>query len=428
MSLSTLLLVVALNGAADLRVIDEGAAAPVKAAPGAGAARLAVHTDFEGASARVEAIDQAHRVVRFRPAGDPARGWPCWWSFRLSGIRPGETIRLELVADTVVCLSKFNPLHWIPDRPSLSTDGKTWRPFDADGRREAKQITWTQKIDAAEARLAWGPPFTPADAAALVERLAKKPCARPFELCRSREGRPVHGLIVEEKAAGGGEPRCAAWIEARQHAWEIGGSWACQGLMEWLTGDDPRAVELRKKCTFYLVPVMDVDNVATGDGGKNQIPHDHNRDWSDDPHFPAVRAAQERIRGLVQSGRMDLFIDLHDPERGAREAYYFFPPREILSPRATRNHERLMEVSKAEITGPIGLRPEARETGIKYDPKMWKWMSKNWVVRNAPGHAVAVTLEIAWNTPGSTAEGYMTLGRQLGLALERYFREEPRRP
>jgi len=40
---------------------------------------------------------------------------------------------------------------------------------------------------------------------------------------------------------------------------------------------------------------------------------------------------------------------------------------------------------------------------------------------------VAVTLEIAWNTPGGTPEGYMALGRQLGMALERYFRDDPRK-
>ena len=366
-------------------------------------------------------------MVRFRPAGDPKRGWPCWWSFRLSGIRPGEAITVELTADTVNCLGKYDPLAWMPERPAMSTDGKAWRQFDAPGKRQGRTIRWTQRVGAPVAWLAWGPPFTPADATALVERLAKgSPRAKAFELCRSREGRRVPGLAIEEKGAGAG-PRFGVWIEARQHAWETGGSWACRGLMEWLAGDDPRAVSLRKKCAFQLVPIMDVDNTATGNGGKNEVPHDHNRDWSERPVFPEVQAAQERIRRLAKSGRMDVFIDLHDPERGAREAFYFFPPKETLSARQVRNHDRLLEASKAEISGPIKLRPTAGETGAKYDPKMWQSISKNWVIRNTGDHVVAVTLEIAWNTPGGTPEGYMALGRQLGMALERYFREDPRK-
>jgi hypothetical protein len=37
---------------------------------------------------------------------------------------------------------------------------------------------------------------------------------------------------------------------------------------------------------------------------------------------------------------------------------------------------------------------------------------------------VSLTLETPWNTPHSTPEGYQLLGAQLGLAIERYFRED----
>jgi hypothetical protein len=389
--------------------------------------QLRVSTDFDGGSARVLSIDQDGARIRFGLAGDPRRGWPCWWCFRLSGIRPGQTITLELTADKVPSLGNFDPLAWNPQRPALSVDGRTWRQFEGKGRREGRTFTWQTKIDARQAWFAWGPPFTATDATTLVERIAaSSPHARRFELCRSREGRPVPGLVIEEKTSNA-SPRYGVWVEARQHAWELGASWACRGLVEWLVSSDPRAQSLRRKCRFEVVPIMDIDNVATGNGGKNQPPHDHNRDWSEQPHWPEVRAAQERIRVLARAGRMDMFIDLHDPEAGAREAFYFFPEPSIVSPRQVRNHDRLMKESVAEIVAPISVQSKLRSTGPKYDPKMWQWISKNWVVRNTPDHVVAVTLEIAWNTPGCTSEGYMTLGRQLGLALERYFREDPRK-
>ena len=36
---------------------------------------------------------------------------------------------------------------------------------------------------------------------------------------------------------------------------------------------------------------------------------------------------------------------------------------------------------------------------------------------------MAVCLETAWNTPASTAENYLRVGRELGLAIARYLQE-----
>jgi len=404
-------------------------------------AAMTVATDFEAGSARGESLDQAHRVIRFSPAGDPHRGWPCWWYFRVEGAPAGETITLEMTVPDMpdVPAKSMSPTFAMPDRPVWSPDGRTWRQFDQPGKRGGRRMTWAQKGDAARVWFAWGPPFLYADAVALVQRLAQaSPHARAFELCRSREGRPVPGLVITQEVTKGDRPsladpkletvpRFGVWVNARQHAWEHGASWTCQGLMEWLTSDDPRAETLRKKAVCYLVPIIDVDNVAAGNGGKNQIPQDHNRDWSDQPHWPEVRAAQERIKGLVKAGMFDMFIDLHDPGANSKQPFFFYPPNEILTARAQANHERWLTAAVAEITSPLAVQPKASISGSKYDPNHWQQMSKNWVIMNAAGHVVAFTLEVAWNTPHSTADGYREVGRKLGLALERYFRENPRK-
>ena len=58
---------------------------------------------------------------------------------------------------------------------------------------------------------------------------------------------------------------------------------------------------------------MDVDSVAKGLGGKNQKPHDHNRDWSEKPHWKAVRAAMNELVTMDDAGKLDMVFDLHDP-------------------------------------------------------------------------------------------------------------------
>ena len=70
---------------------------------------LTVTSDFEGASVRDVVIDEPTRSISFMPGGDPARGWPCWWYFRVSGITPGEPITLRLRGSTST-VEKKKPL------------------------------------------------------------------------------------------------------------------------------------------------------------------------------------------------------------------------------------------------------------------------------------------------------------------------------
>ncbi|HEX7619485.1 MAG TPA: hypothetical protein VF480_12305, partial [Verrucomicrobiae bacterium] len=47
------------------------------------ATQLQVSSNFPGGSAKVLSIGQTNNYVRITPAGDPNRGWPCWWYLRL---------------------------------------------------------------------------------------------------------------------------------------------------------------------------------------------------------------------------------------------------------------------------------------------------------------------------------------------------------
>ena len=382
------------------------------------ATELSVAADFPGGSARVESIDQVSRTIRLVPAEHPGRGWACWWSLRVDGIRPGETIALDVGGG-----------HFArPDRTTVSLDQQTWS-HTAPGERRGDRIVYRQRVDAARAWFAWGTPFTLADAAALVERAARAgPHASAFELCRSREGHPVPALRIgraEVPEAG----RLAVWVQARQHAWESGSSWVARGLVEWLVSDDPRAARLREAATVVIVPIMDVDNVRRGAGGKDQPPHDHNRDWSDAPHWPEVRAAIEQLTALDAAGRLALFVDLHNPAPGDREPFFYVPPKELMTARGREAQRAFLEAAAAEIRGPLRFRGETRASDAAYDPG-WARISGNWVKAHLREPVVAVCLETPWNMPASTAENYLQVGRELGLAIERYLQEPdgPGRP
>jgi hypothetical protein len=170
---------------------------------------------------------------------------------------------------------------------------------------------------------------------------------------------------------------------------------------------------------------MDVDNVAIGAGGKNEVPQDHNRDWTDQPHHPAVAAAQQQILASSKAGEFDVFVDLHNPGANSKNPFFYTTPRKLLTERGARNLDHFLAAAQAEMTGPLAYKGETQESGEKYD-KNWKAISKNWVSFHAPAHVVSVTLETAWNTPDSTTSGYSSVGKGLGCALERYLRASPR--
>ena len=379
--------------------------------------RLSVVSDFDGGGARVESINQETRTVRFKPEPYLDKGWAYWWYLRVDGIQPGETIALNVGGKH----GRF--AH--PEQAVFSVDGRAWLQT-LPGERVGERIVYRVKIDAETAWFAWGPPFVPADATELVERLAAEaPLVQPFELCKSREGRTVPGMRITGQVESG-TPRYGIWIQARQHAWECGGSWVARGFAEWVVGDDPRARSLREKADIVVVPLMDVDSVAMGAGGKGQKPRDHNRDWTESPHWPEVRAAMAEIDRMHNGTGLDVFVDLHSPGMYDPETYYLTSPGANKTEIGRRNLARFMGASRAEMTGPLELRTEQKIAGSKYTSG-WQAMSQNWVTARTSGHALAFTLEAAWNHPGSTADGYRALGRQLGLALERYLREDPRR-
>jgi hypothetical protein len=393
------------------------------------AAELRVSTEFEGGSARIESVDSDARVIRFMPGGDPERGWPCWWYLRVDGVEQGEKLTLDFAGSDRPARNNGKdtgkPLaaSWaMPVRAAFSTDGQTWQ-HTTPGRRDGVRIAYGVTGAGGPLWIAWGPPFTPRDTDTLIAAAEKiLPGAKPFELAKTREGRPVRGIHVNVSTDP--KPR-SVWVQARQHAWESGASWVARGFAEWLTGDDADARWLRAHAEVFIVPVMDVDNVATGNGGKEANPHDHNRDWSDKPVYPEVAAAQRRLLELAAADRLDVFLELHNPSAGDLRPFFFVGPPDLLTETGRANRAAFLAAARERITAPLTLEEKTRETGPSYHP-LWRQISGQWVTDHGNPHTMAACLETSWNTPHSTTDGYLTVGKQLGLAVADFLRQQAR--
>lgn len=371
-------------------------------------AQLKVSTDFPGGSGQVVSLNSENQHIVLNPTDHPDRGWRCWWYVRLSGIQSGKPVILD-VGDAP----------WAtPDQATYSTDdGRTWH-HSAKGVRNNKRIVYTLEVETDSALVAWGPPFVPSDAGDLVGHLDKSSeAASAFVLCQTHEGRETPAIRFGTQT----REKPLIWIQARQHAWESGASWVARGFGEWMISNDPGAAWLRKNCEVVLVPIMDIDNVFRGAGGKSQIPQDHNRDWSDAPHWNAVAAAQKEIRSAAEDDRLEVFIDLHNPGANNLFSYFYLPEPELQTEAARERQSRFLELMLEEMDGPLRFGGKTIISGSKYD-KNWRKISKNWVALLGT-RSLAVTLETSWNTPNSNTDNYRIVGQQLGQAIARLLSE-----
>lgn len=392
--------------------------------------QLTVDTEFEGASARVLNIDPQRGQIDIMPGGDPEQGWPAWWCFRVTGLTAGQTLSIRLRGSSGVIPpgrpgagKPLSPSWSMPTHASWSADGQQWQHTPA-GKRDTGRITWQLKASDTALWIAWGPLATPSIASRWIDDVAEQSAdAVPFELAVSRGDLTVRGVRITSPATADSR-RPVIWFQARQHAWESGSSWVARGVMDWLTSDSPDADWLRRHAEIYVVPIMDVDRCVTGDGGKESVPHDHNRDWSADPWYPEVAAVQERVRDWISQRRLSVFIDLHNPGASDRQAFFFVAPNEVMSTEATLRRSAFLDTVSAGWNSPVPLDRKTRSTGPGYHP-LWSRISTTWVARHAPASTVSVCLETAWNTPHSTTTGYRRTGAALATGVSRFLQQNP---
>lgn len=386
-------------------------------------AEIRISTDFDGGNAEVVKLDPSALTLRIMPKLHEGRGWPCWWYFRLDGLTPGQPFRLELQAQSKPFREKqLLASPWCqPKHAWLSSDGETWSPSDAGTLSDDKVMTYILTPMTDCLRVAWGPPFVSADAEKLLAELAEKlPESKRFMLSKTRGGHAVNGIRIGDEKA----PH-QVWIGARHHAWEAGGSQVGRGFIRWYASDEAKA--LRAKTCLHYIPIMDVDNVKLGAGGKDAEPRDHNRDWADIPIYPEIAAAQRMITEIHQKHGLDVYIDLHNP--GPSDPIFFFGPFafERMTGIQQRNYSRWMELAATNITTPRPVEPKYRfATYVRTEEERGR-MSSGWVRNHAGEFTISVTLETGWNTPMMSIEGYSNIGAGLGHALAAYLAENPRR-
>jgi len=205
--------------------------------------------------------------------------------------------------------------------PAVSIDeGKSWRYLGIENVEmtpQAERFTYEFTKENQRVRFAVAIPYLQHDLDAFIKKNATNPLLVKSELTKTRRGTSVDLLRIGTP----GEGVSPMLVTARHHACESTASYVLEGFLQEALSESPAGREFRKRHVLFAVPIVDKDGVEAGDQGKNRMPHDHNRDYGDNPIYPEIQA----ISDIANKYKIHFAIDFHCPAlRGdIHEAMHF---------------------------------------------------------------------------------------------------------
>jgi zinc carboxypeptidase len=372
------------------------------------ASPVRIDCDFPGGNTLVDRIDGDEVYLRQDPRDTP--GFWFYWSYRVRGAE-GRRLTFRFTGGKVVGVRG----------PAVSRNGgETWQWLD-DESVTPESFTYQFCPEEAAVRFCLAMPYQRGNLEAMFREYAGRDDFVVENHAKSRKGRSVPRIRFG-CLEGGSEHRVL--LACRHHACEMMASWVLEGVIESVLADSDRGRWLREHVEFLCVPMMDYDGVEDGDQGKNRAPHDHNRDYLDEPVYPEVAALRELVPKW-SGGRLRLAIDLHCPyirSGNNQEIFFVGGPDEEMA-------ERLAVFSKLL---------ESVQTGpLRYDSKhnipwgeSWNNMDEarsfgRWAAL-LPGIELATTLETPYADAGDrpvTIESARALGRDLAGTIEKWLQD-----
>ena len=364
---------------------------------------LVADTEIPAGNALIESIEGD--CVRLRPDNrDSVCDW-FYWHLRLRGCA-GRKIRLIFSRDLTMTVRGA----------VVSTDqGATWNWVDGY-KPFARELTFDCG-PADELRFCLAPPYTLADLNQWLLRHERNPLLRVHTLSRSRKGRAIPWL---ELGPPPGKESAQVVLTARHHACEVIGSHVLEGLMErYLTASARGAIR------FLIVPLVDLDGVEDGDQGKGRFPHDHNRDYGEEPLYPEIREIKNLLRSETDS-RWKIALDLHCPFVVGDDCNHHIYLVGSEDPLNARLQSRFARILEASLSGPL---PFSASDLLAFGSK-WNNASNyrqglsasRWMLAASKNSAMTATLEIPYATARGvpiTPQSARLFGGDLLTAIEK---------
>ena len=277
-----------------------------------------IDTSFENASPLHYEVDAAGRINVFlvydheRSSPNRAAGH---WHFRVQA-RKGSTQTILFNNLLNTWNGKQSSIAKIGRRftSHVSTDGKNWNPVALEVMPDLR-VKLTVEILTGSLYVARTEPYRLSDLDRLLASIKEHPLVKIMPI-----GKTVEGRQLEIVQIGNEDAPYRLLLRARAHAFEAGGNWVVQGLMNRLLRGDAQAKKYLDRYCVYILPMANKDSVARGRTRFNSMGWDLNRKWdapADPVLAPENHALEVWLERMRNSGRNPhLAIDFHNDSSG----------------------------------------------------------------------------------------------------------------
>jgi len=258
---------------------------------------LKIFSDFPGGNIIVDSIEESELLgsttVRLHQDIRDSASWWFWWSFGVEDARGLELVFVFTDGDVV---STYGP--------AVSHDGVNYRIGDGTTFISEQSFCYRMGEDEDRVFFAFSLPYQVSHFESFYDlRLLNSPDVNRSRLALSEGGRDIPLIKIGHGAEN-------VIFTCRHHCCESPASYVLEGAVEEILSTP----SLTERCTFHIIPFADIDGVENGDQGKDRKPHDHNRDYTDEPIYSFTRAFLDYVFGM----EVRAFIDLHSPWKWGR--------------------------------------------------------------------------------------------------------------
>lgn len=196
----------------------------------------------------------------------------------------------------------------------VSRDGREWRTVPLE-RLAGDRVRLTVTMPGSALFVARAEPYRISDLETWLASIRPNPRVAITLIGKTAEGRPLEIVRV-----GHPEALYRVFLRARAHAWEPGGNWVVEGLVNRLLADDAEARKYLAMYCVHVMPMANKDGVARGKTRFNSRGKDLNRDWNHpaDPVLsPENHALESWLEGMIkQRHAPHLALELHNDGNG----------------------------------------------------------------------------------------------------------------
>ncbi len=254
----------------------------------------------------IKVINASGNKIQFEQELRDTPKWWFYWNFSAENLSEQKhEITFEFMNRRVVG----------PWGPSVSTDGDVWEWLGAEN--SISRSAFKYSFEPGEKKyFSFSIPYQHKHFRDFYVKYRDDERLQKEVLTTSEKGRPVDLLLL-----GNFDSEKHIIFTARSHACESPASYVLEGMLEhWLTQQDSTFLD---EYFIHVVPFVDIDGVEEGDQGKDRAPHDHNRDYTEDPIYNSTAAIMDYAKSL--EGNIVIYIDFHSPWKwGGIHNHIFF--------------------------------------------------------------------------------------------------------